>query len=385
MNGTWEEVIYPSIVERGIYEDIIDECVEHVKNVSSVKSVLRYGGVGMPGISDIDLIYTVDPNSPPSPGALSYKSKIKEYSYCFVHGIGVLPDNMLGNLSYLGFYDNLDIIHGGAILAEKGSVASDQLTFSLMVDGLVDRLLALSKWLGARTCKARTVLVLLYSLKHTVTLCEELGVDVSDEILKYIKIVIEFRLNWFENPDEKMLRQLAEEGFNLFSSLTKSLGEFAITKSWWDGDVDKHRFKLKLGRDTTLEFKNLEEGKGEWDVSTNRIKILHKRIEVAQSTVAIDSLLAPHFLCYELVVKNDINKFNWSMDVRMGEEAIHHAYSDVLRSRIQSIISHTDFLKQHGFGTGCLHATGVLNPSLKHYGLRSNIISLIENGLRLAR
>lgn len=383
MKNTWEETIYPMKVDRMIYEDLIDECVEHVSRNSSVNSVLRYGGVGMPGISDIDLIFTVDPLNPPDPGALRYRSKISEHQYCFVHGAGILPEDIVQDLSYLGFYDNLDIIHGATELAPKGSVSSKQLNFALMVDGLVDRLLALSKTLGHRTCKVRNVLLLTYSLKHTVTLCEELGVQIPEELKMYVRDVVAFREAWFENPDPTQLRVIAENGFNLFSVFTANLGQFAVDQGWWESECRDDQFQLTIGNDSILQFKALLDSEGELSVVTKRLKILHKRIEVARASIAIDSLLGPHFLSYNLIAGEDMKKLNWGSMEPCPQSGISPGYMEVMRNRIETVLTQTSFLKRHGFGTGCLHAAGVLKPSLAvHVGLRPRAIAAVESFLR---
>jgi hypothetical protein len=377
----WKTFVMPERVDGSIYESLIDEFVENVGSSPSVKSILRYGGVSAPGISDIDLIVVLDHTHPPRPADLTYRSRIKEHRYCFAHRAGILPDNMVPRLHNLGFYDNLDVIHGDAISIEA---CSPELSFVLMADGLVDRLLSLAFYLGSPVCNVRTVLVLAYSLKHTLTLCREIGISLTSEIVEKTAEFVQFRANWFDHPNQTRLRPAVEQLFELFSHLTKSLGEFAVAQGWWNGRLGELDYVLQNSPTTQIIADRFTEGRNglRYQVVTRGVTVIGRRLEVARTSVVIDPLLGPHLLAYLRQPSRHRKDLGWRVNVGFDENLIADSYAAVVQERLDTIFDHSSFLRNNGFGYGNLHTTAVIKTRLPSMDFKTSLLRLAHLGLR---
>lgn len=186
------------------YNNVLDNLIKKAKNSKEVLSVYTFGEIGVPGISDLDLIFVLKENST-LPSFLKSIFFGRYSGYILFHPFFIITEEIMKNIRYL--YPNSDFknIYGKNIKIKKLSKQElkkikTYLTLDVILRHFpVDHLHTLL----SKRIHMRMILVRLNSLVHSFGIIKEIS-GVEKKEWKFFSININYlRKNWFKLDPKK--------------------------------------------------------------------------------------------------------------------------------------------------------------------------------------
>lgn len=375
MNISLDTIKWPRQIEPAVYNEVRDEYVEKLIHTPGVHAVLQYGSVGMPGLSDLDLIVVVDKDSPPPRESLQNLSCHPEASYVFCHNVAIVPEDIMDKLGYLAFCDNLNLIAGkGELPSAVDPADAECIVFALTTDALLDRLCALAKDELVGMHDPRSLLLHLHSLRHTVRLCRDLGMCVSPHVDDFSNRVGHFRQHWFANPNVRQLQDLAKEGIRLFLTIANSLGMHGSSKGWWDHeDTQRYRSIICFANKYAVLFDTSQESleRHPYASCIHSLRLLGRELRGQKFVLRVSHALWGHFAAYSAADRH-LNELGWDIWKDSRGTTPARRYADILYKRLQLIRHHVTFLERHSLPCGStIHAGRMFKPMAGKHRLAS--------------
>lgn len=175
-------------------------CREAQKLVPDL-AVLALGGFSCPGISDIDLMCVVPPETERT--ALISLCDLTRNDRLFVHGPFIVPSSMSADIKWMMPNVSYSLLVG-RIEAHQDALCPTEL-FAAAATHLVDALIEQAIWfrrmrLGS-TFPLRKLILRLSGLRYQVSLATELGVQMGETIPGFTDDVARLRAEWANSND----------------------------------------------------------------------------------------------------------------------------------------------------------------------------------------
>jgi hypothetical protein len=157
------------------YESIIETYAADAIAIRGVRAVYQFGNVGVPGLSDVDLVVVLDDDEPPTADALRQLSITHDrwrahplIQACFVHDVYVCSRRVFADVGYLSPGNKWILRAGGE---ERSSLVNDEekavLDLVNGVDFCIGRLHELVHVKDSGIHSLRRLIPQLWSLTHT--------------------------------------------------------------------------------------------------------------------------------------------------------------------------------------------------------------------------
>ncbi|RKX91672.1 MAG: hypothetical protein DRP84_11250 [Spirochaetes bacterium] len=214
---------------KSVYENAKEEFLRKI-DLDNIKSIYQVGDVSVPGISDIDLFIVFNDNSKDFLYRYSIKNLSAVSQYIFSHEPWFMDEKTFYNLFYWFPYFNLNKIYGETLTVNVKQELSKEIYIIILTQYIITKVPAdflIYSFLQKKFYE-RTMLCMINSLCHSLTL----GRIIFDDIPPHWEIFIaeynDFRHNWFQdNPIERegKLKDYTIEGIQLSLELIKKLSE----------------------------------------------------------------------------------------------------------------------------------------------------------------
>jgi hypothetical protein len=226
---------WPEFYPAEAYERAVREYAERASREISVRAIYQIGSVGVPGISDIDvLVFVDDAPSLMDPAALSVRSLDGASRYLFMHDTFVIPMGLRDEIAAHYRIQDLSLVSGSAVLNRSHALAppSQALSLAIISDFLIWIIRDFMTALVSNQIAVRPSLCLLRSLSHSLRLYEENGLHSLPGRRRFDEGVVELRSEAFEIAQSELgdrTRQLIEDGARLGLCMLGHLSERLTT------------------------------------------------------------------------------------------------------------------------------------------------------------
>jgi hypothetical protein len=180
------------------YEKELKRYIARVKDLPGLSGVMTMGSVKAPGLSDLDIVCVVN-SMWKKENSAKLNIDLKGYkSGVFIHGPLIISEELLPDLQYIIWANNLTDIYGELSRLVKAIPENEQpyLSLSYLVDFSESRFLQFEDCIKDKVLDRRSWYARFWSLTHSLSICRNLGLDLSDEGLATIKAVKELRYGW---------------------------------------------------------------------------------------------------------------------------------------------------------------------------------------------
>lgn len=198
--------------DSAAYAEVISEYVSLLSARGGVRSVYQFGSVGVPGLSDIDLIVVLKNRL--IPGRLRYLLVDQPAGisrYLFVHHPLFVNQRLFEKLNYMFPLFNLSHVWGEHLSMDK---VGERHRYDLAVAHLINMLITkvpvdfYEFLINDKALSARNTIGMLNSFKHTYNLYQAISGDAIEEIENYVRTFEEFRATWFDRSVGTRIRAL---------------------------------------------------------------------------------------------------------------------------------------------------------------------------------
>jgi len=218
---------YPIKYTLNDYDWVLDKIKNNAKRAKEVLSIYTFGKIGVPGISDIDLIFVLKENSK-LPSFLKNYYVDKQSKYILLHPFFIIPEKIMINIKYI--YPNSDLIniYGKKIdIYDPSKSELKNIKTYLTADVIlrhfpVDHLYTLlSKKIGVRMA-----LVRLNTFNHSFSIFKDITGKEKQSWRNFSKKVNYLRKNCFSINKEILKKKLLEVLKESVYISTDFVGEF---------------------------------------------------------------------------------------------------------------------------------------------------------------
>ncbi|MCK5449778.1 hypothetical protein KAI32_02850 [Candidatus Pacearchaeota archaeon] len=167
-----------------------------------IKSIYKFGSIGALGISDIDYLIVFKNTKRDSIGKYHIMNLSNRSRYLFCHNALFINENVFKKLPYWFPFFKLNLVWGEKLYLAK-SPSKDinlLLTTQYFINKIPKDLLEYA--IVHKKINQRIILAIIYSLKHTNSLLERLGVK-NKKRKDFFEKFGKFRSNWFNESDKK--------------------------------------------------------------------------------------------------------------------------------------------------------------------------------------
>ena len=182
------------------YEKELKRYIVRVKNLPGIIGVMTMGSVKAPGLSDLDIVCVVN-SEWEKENSEKLNVDIKGYkSGVFIHGPVVISEELLPDLQYIIWATNLTDIYGKMSRFVKVVPEKEQpyLHLAYLVDFTESRFGQFEGCIKDKALDRRSWYARFWSLTHSLSICRNVGVELSDEGLETIEAIKELRYGWLE-------------------------------------------------------------------------------------------------------------------------------------------------------------------------------------------
>jgi|GEM_PF-2474829 hypothetical protein len=223
---------YAHPVKYGLkdYRCVLDKIRDKAKKTGEILSVYTFGHVGVPGISDIDLIFVLREGSK-LPGFLKKNYIDRDSDYMVFHPFFIITEDIMKNMRYIYPNSNFVKIYGkeieianpskGELKKIKTYLTADVILRHFPVDYLY---ILLSKSLNVRM-----ILVRLNALGHSFRIFSDISGIKKQSWDDFSKRVENIRKNWFsldESSREEDVLSLLKDAVYISVDFVGEFGSF---------------------------------------------------------------------------------------------------------------------------------------------------------------
>lgn len=316
------------------YAAALDHYLAQIQPNPHVRAVYQIGSIGTPGVSDLDLVVVVDRVRDPfwlkqlSVHATAPPDLVR---YIFPHDVYVYDVASFRNVRQTLFADNLTLRYGEPQPVTPADPDEMRwLSLQILFDFTVSRLAQFKSMLATGKIDVRGVLLRVASIKHSLALLQNLGEDLP-HVSSFADRITAARDDAANvSPDEA--RALFEEAFTHFSLVAEAAASYftrhALT---YYGDAEISSL-LKLNAHQLLRFAD-----GASHVNAPGGDPL---------TVVYPAAAFFHFLAFTRY-DHFVGRSARAHLAYAGDEVyeLHAEYERVLRTRLQALSDHYDFLR----------------------------------------
>lgn len=244
---------------ENVYKKIRSLCLQS----KDVLSVYTFGEVGVPGISDIDLIFVLKEEAK-LPKFLRKTALDSNSKYILFHPFFIVPEDFMENIAYIYPNSRLRLIYGKKITIKKLSKQDLNLVYRHLINDVILRHypsdflnILLSKRINIRMCLLR-----LNSLHHSFDVFERISDVKKREWAKISDDIKELRKNWFGIPAKaakSKLIQLLKTAVYVSLDFVSEYSKFLQSKSP----------KMKMDSILFKGIKNRISFANEWDPASS--------------------------------------------------------------------------------------------------------------------
>lgn len=243
--------------EPSVYDRVRSDHVERIVTLLDPIAVYEYGRIGVPGISDIDLLIVADPERPPPEGGLGSLPFWEEY---LIDKPIVFSPELFRDLYHLVYIDSVTHVWGEHCPIDAPADEERRILDAAILADFGQMLLhRLLKAGATRKVSTRTALLQLNSVRHSMALASRAGVDVPIRAETYASDVEALRTRWLTEPDYEGIVSLLADATEVVEALLCALAETACRKDWWRAPSDVRRpIQMQVGPTSFSIYRPLE-------------------------------------------------------------------------------------------------------------------------------
>ena len=206
----------PRLRSRQAYEMQIERGLEYLTELPGLLSVYQVGGVGTPGISDIDLVAVFEDDV-----SISHDPRKNLDRYLFTHPLFGAPLRIFEKSKNYAFFHNATLLHGEDVGMAREDLRAGIVKDQWRIEFLLKCYINLSVWKAYDFIKVRSLLLNVRALEY------DLGLDSVDlsELQDQVQKVLNWREAWFvARPTDNQLLGCFE---TVLTALERVLGDLA--------------------------------------------------------------------------------------------------------------------------------------------------------------
>jgi len=364
----WHSIVDDvTIIDASAYDKAVDNYVGRVREFPGIVEVVRFGGVSNPGISDLDLIVIVEDLVDIAPSNLSnLEVRRNSVESVWTHEVSVIPKSLWSDLQYLAYCSDMQLQLGELAIQEPTLNRND--IFVAMYDGLIDRLICIARVLCSDICSVRYALLVMYSLKHTLRLCEQINIPVEKDQVSLVDEIRELRDTWFEDKKPEALHDLAGRCLSAFHKLACAAPKI-FSEDMYSEKTAEPETSLQIGIDVRFRF----DSNDVTDVvlSKKRIPFPGRSINLTRISFALPSEAYWQYVvpCFDAMTKSESSQYiDWRASPKRSFKTVENALEKAFLRRHSAIAKHTSYLRHRKFNFGTVHPTASLPVVLRPLG-----------------
>ena len=232
-SATFAPTAWPRPADPREYDRAIQTYVDRVWDTGAVAGVFQIGGIGDPGISDIDLVVVLRPEiAVATPDAFGIARCSEHDRYLFMHGPFLFDPESAKGLHLHYRIESLRPIRSDRSAEEifgvdgRGEMDPPRADLAVAVDFGVDLTAQFAQLLATRQIPVRATLCLLHSVRYTVAVAETLGIPIGPGDRAFLEGVARLRAQAFLHTRPVLLEQvigLVRAGLRLLLRLIGAL------------------------------------------------------------------------------------------------------------------------------------------------------------------
>ncbi|MEP7169704.1 MAG: hypothetical protein ABI855_10075, partial [Bacteroidota bacterium] len=211
---------YPHYVSESEYKTVLNSMTDRLKNLTETMSVYQIGGIGSPGISDLDMVVVFNDNKKIEKNFLD--SLPSSERYLFIHSLyGISQTDFKESGRYI-FFNNFTLLYGTdlrlnpALSLEETEALKKQVAIEYIIKMSIN--LYLQQFY--KVLRVRDLLLHVKALQYDF---DFLGIR-SGRLFEKSSQIIEWRKSWFSNtPSKKEIIKWWNEFNEEFELFLKSL------------------------------------------------------------------------------------------------------------------------------------------------------------------
>lgn len=229
------------------YDDVRQAYINSIK--APIRSVFQIGSVGVPGVSDIDLFVVLDDDVKASFSDFAVSNLTNQQRYIMMHEAWIINKTLLHRMDRIFPYFDLVHVQGpasDASIPRQGAISPECAFCFLMEYSLTKIPRSLIDLLHRKIVPARTALVLINSVRHSIELCRISGGLIKPEWDEFLEGFEAFRRSVPKGTDENQnaLKKYFCRAILLGFELLSEVAETVVRRSGRD-NVELHRARLE--------------------------------------------------------------------------------------------------------------------------------------------
>lgn len=344
------------------YYRVRDAYIKQIAGQSDLSAVYQMGGITDPGISDLDLIVVLREKLKSSKASdYSVRALGDQGRYFFMHDPIFVSDHVVRDLNLLMYATNLKLLHGSEIpQAQLTPVEERHVKLAILIDHSLQILHKLAKPLVCRFVYVRSVLPILYSIRYSIRLAEDLQIAPANFWTQFVQEIITLRQEWLSNRNYEKLVYLIIEGLYVVADLMQKVSDY-VDKSGviaWRGQSptavtyvrnDYNSATLFLRDPTAFYRPNSIDHLGVRPVSLK----VGRRLVWYSTVAAVHPLFRHHFLAYgggSGTYSATIRKLFTRKSV--DQVSVNASYQGTMVRRADAYDTYRQFTRNNGFSAG---------------------------------
>jgi len=221
---------WPFFYDRVNYERSIEKVVDYLSKCEEISAIYQIGDIGVPGISDIDLIIVFKDDV--KSFQQSYRKLFNKHDvYLFMHGIYGMPENIFERRELLIPIYKTKVLMGHVIDEKKVLDEAERKILKRIyaLEYLLINLSNLTSQFIQRELKIRNIMCSLYALNYDFEILS--NGELEDDEKLFVREINNLRNSWWEvelhHTDE--LLQIFKKAVEL---IIKALKRFSQNKEW---------------------------------------------------------------------------------------------------------------------------------------------------------
>lgn len=195
---------YPNQVDRSLYEEAVTGIIDRNKTTNGLKSIVKFGNLTTPGISDIDLLFIFEKGV--MCGHTGMEDLPANHKKLFTHGIMALSEDKYIDNQYYNIFSNHHLMWGEPLpVIERTRNQSEE--SALRIQTAVEFLIA--NYIDIKIQKEYGIIKLRALLQHMKGILYDLEYlnEINTKIHPHLFEIKNFIIQWFEQtPSEKKIK-----------------------------------------------------------------------------------------------------------------------------------------------------------------------------------
>jgi hypothetical protein len=217
------------------YERAIDVFIDHFKRLGFVKSILQFGSIGSPGISDVDFLVILKDEAEIGKLLSAQFDKLRatpEGYFVAYHPPFFASAENVSDLHYLRSFGKCQHLWGDKVKIEELQMSEDEIAVMLLEFAFIYYPVLLASEKFYDKYRVRYILQAANAVKFLVPYYEKLSlVDFAwrNKVDNYLSMVAEARNGWFDlsQPEQQeSLKEIVSQWFAISEMLKESLASF---------------------------------------------------------------------------------------------------------------------------------------------------------------